>query len=234
MSINSQKFNPPLYSIFYHPFFFIRKEIYRFVKENSNLFSGELLDFGGGSKPYQHLFPQIRNYYSIEVESDKEEINADLIYDGKNLPFEDNKFDTIICTEVFEHIEDLSFTLKELKRVLKPEGKILITTPFMCIEHEMPNDYRRLSLNGLISLMKKNDFELKKKKKFLNNILTITQLINFYLYTLLMNKKRKIINYLLYFLLMGPINVIGFLINLVLPKIDEMYFGTGTIFEKKN
>ena len=104
----------------------------------------------------------------------------------------------------------------------------------MCIEHEMPNDYRRLSLNGLISLMKKNDFELKKKKKFLNNILTITQLINFYLYTLLMNKKRKIINYLLYFLLMGPINVIGFLINLVLPKIDEMYFGTGTIFEKKN
>lgn len=233
MTIKKQKFCPPFYSIFYHPFFFIRKEIYNFIKENAELFSGKLLDFGGGSKPYQSLFPQIKDYKSIEVESDKEDINADYIYDGKRIPFEDNYFESIICTEVFEHIEDINFTLIELKRVLKPGGLILITTPFMCIEHEMPNDFRRLSLNGVLSLMNSNGFEVIKKKKFLNNVLTIFQLINFYFYTLLMSKKRKVINYILYFILMGPINIIGFFTNLLLPKIKEIYFGTGSIFKIK-
>ena len=103
----------------------------------------------------------------------------------------------------------------------------------MCIEHEMPNDFRRLSLNGVLSLMNSNGFEVIKKKKFLNNVLTIFQLINFYFYTLLMSKKRKVINYILYFILMGPINIIGFFTNLLLPKIKEIYFGTGSIFKIK-
>lgn len=53
------------------------------------------------------------------------------LFDGKKLPFEDNEFDLITCTEVIEHVldEHVDGLLCELKRILKPGGVILFTTP---------------------------------------------------------------------------------------------------------
>ena len=46
-----------------------------------------------------------------------------------NLPFSDNAFQTIICSEVLEHVADVDATLKELTRLLKPGGNLLISVP---------------------------------------------------------------------------------------------------------
>lgn len=43
-----------------------------------------------------------------------------------NLPFEDNEFDFLISIEVLEHIPDTEGAIKEMKRVLKPGGKLFI------------------------------------------------------------------------------------------------------------
>ncbi|HKW74593.1 MAG TPA: class I SAM-dependent methyltransferase [Terriglobales bacterium] len=45
------------------------------------------------------------------------------------LPFPDNEFDLLWCSEVIEHLLDPAFTIQEFKRVLKPEGMLLMTTP---------------------------------------------------------------------------------------------------------
>lgn len=45
------------------------------------------------------------------------------------LPFEDNSFDKIICSEVLEHIPDYQGVLKEIKRVLKPDGILAVSVP---------------------------------------------------------------------------------------------------------
>lgn len=45
------------------------------------------------------------------------------------LPYENNSFDLIICSEVLEHLKDDKKALKELHRVLKPNGKLIITVP---------------------------------------------------------------------------------------------------------
>lgn len=45
------------------------------------------------------------------------------------LPFDDNTFDTIAILEVIEHVRDERFVLDELCRVLKPGGRLLLTTP---------------------------------------------------------------------------------------------------------
>lgn len=45
------------------------------------------------------------------------------------LPFEDNRFEWVVSSEVIEHIEDDALMMHELSRVLKPGGSILITTP---------------------------------------------------------------------------------------------------------
>lgn len=53
------------------------------------------------------------------------------VYDGKRLPYEDDSFDLITCTEVIEHIlpKHMELFLCELNRILKPNGKIVFTTP---------------------------------------------------------------------------------------------------------
>lgn len=51
------------------------------------------------------------------------------VYDGKRLPFDDNTFDAITATEVFEHVNDREKFVKELYRVLKKGGTLIITSP---------------------------------------------------------------------------------------------------------
>ncbi len=52
-----------------------------------------------------------------------------LVCDAANLPFDKNSFDKILMTEVIEHIPDPIDAIKEIKRVLKPGGYAVITTP---------------------------------------------------------------------------------------------------------
>jgi len=229
--IEKEKFNPSSFSIFYHPFFFVRREIYYFLKNNSNFLSGSMLDFGCGSKPYKNLFKNCQNYLSIDVLSDKENVKPDIFYNGTKLPFADNIFDSILCTEVFEHVEKLDDIINELYRVLKPGGRMIVTTPFMCMEHEMPYDFRRLSFNGLSNLMKKNNFKILASQKLLNNFHVFFQILNFYIFHLFLKKKKRL-KYLVYFFLIGPINFLSILFNFFLPKVDEMYFGTGMVIQK--
>lgn len=45
------------------------------------------------------------------------------------LPFQDNTFDALICSEVLEHLENYPKVIEEIRRVLKPAGKLAITIP---------------------------------------------------------------------------------------------------------
>ncbi|MFH1376298.1 MAG: class I SAM-dependent methyltransferase [Candidatus Woesearchaeota archaeon] len=63
-------------------------------------------------------------------------IDIEKVYDkciiadaNKKLPFKDNTFDLIWNSELIEHLEKPEFTINEFKRVLKPNGKIITTTP---------------------------------------------------------------------------------------------------------
>ena len=230
--IEKEKFQPRFLSIFYHPFFFVRREIYSFLELNANFLSGKLLDFGCGSKPYEKLFKNLNNYVGVEVSGNKENLKSDIYYNGIALPFADNTFDSVLCTEVFEHVEQLDYVIIELYRVLKPGGRMIVTTPFMCVEHEMPYDFRRFTLNGLINFMKKNNFKILKSQKLLNNFHVFFQTLNFYIYKVFLKKKTKFLRYLVYFGLAGPINFLSLLVNFFLPKINEMYFGSGVVVEK--
>lgn len=49
--------------------------------------------------------------------------------DAKKLPFKNNYFDFIICTEVLEHVPGFKTAIKEIERVLKPGGSFIVTIP---------------------------------------------------------------------------------------------------------
>jgi len=60
--------------------------------------------------------------------------------DVRKLPFPDNSFDTVMCGEVLEHIPSMAEGLKELERVCKPDGRIVVSLP-------VGDDYQKLKMH---------------------------------------------------------------------------------------
>ncbi len=155
----SKSFNPRLSNAFY----FIRKGLYKKIKQYAPELQGKLMDFGCGSKPYQSLFTNAAEYIGVDFESpghSHKNEKIDVIYNGKRIPFNDAHFDAVFCSEVFEHIFNLEEIIPELNRVMKQEGKILITCPFVWNEHEIPVDYARYTQFALKHLLEKNGFTI--------------------------------------------------------------------------
>lgn len=59
------------------------------------------------------------------------------------LPFEDSEFDTVLLTDVLEHIPEPLHAMTEIARVLRPGGKLILSVPFFYWIHEEPHDYYR-------------------------------------------------------------------------------------------
>lgn len=160
----SKQFKPSLSS----PFYFIRRSLYQKISEFAPKMQGTLLDFGCGSKPYQSLFTNVSAYIGLDFENEghshKNE-NIDVIYDGKTIPFEDEHFDSVFSSEVFEHMFNLEEMIPEIKRVMRKGAKLLITCPFVWNEHELPNDYARYTQFALKHLLEKNGFEVLLQDK---------------------------------------------------------------------
>ncbi len=64
--------------------------------------------------------------------------SCDIICDITTIPRDDCSFDYIMCTEVFEHLNNPMEALRELSRLLKNGGELLITAPFRCVYHQTP------------------------------------------------------------------------------------------------
>lgn len=137
-----------------------RKPIYDFLVKNSGLV-GSLLDFGCGSMQYKSIFQNVSKYIGLDIEgAEKNGFVADgvVYYDGKIIPFEDEQFDSVIAVEVLEHVEDLELSLKEINRILKPDGKFIFTVPMTFPLHLEPWDYRRFTKYGIENELKKSGF----------------------------------------------------------------------------
>ncbi len=70
--------------------------------------------------------------YLLAIASREGRLKADVHMvegDGMQLPFEDNEFSHVICTETLEHIDDDQAMLRELVRVLRPGGVLVISVP---------------------------------------------------------------------------------------------------------
>ena len=75
--------------------------------------------------------------------------NVDIICDIHALPFKDESVDAIFNIAVLEHVKSPQFVLKEIHRVLKPDGKVFSVIPFMQPFHASPNDFQRYTLPGI-------------------------------------------------------------------------------------
>jgi ubiquinone/menaquinone biosynthesis C-methylase UbiE len=100
------------------------------------------------------LTPKMLNIAKIKLED-----KADLkIADSEELPFDDNKFDMVICTDSFHHYPHPEKVLAEIKRVLQDNGMLLIADPTAPTPiRQMVNLYFKLSRSGDVKVYPESD-----------------------------------------------------------------------------
>jgi SAM-dependent methyltransferase len=231
MTAVSKDFNPPVY----HPLYILRKNIYRRMVKFAPMLSGKLMDFGCGSKPYKALFTNISAYIGVDYDGEghkHDDEQIDVYYDGHTIPFADNTFDSILTNEVLEHVFNLENIIGELHRVLKPGGKILITTPFAWMEHEAPVDFGRYTSFGMKALMERNGFEIITMEKTTNYLQTQTQLRNTYWCNHFFPKLRPFATASCYVYSLIN-NTVGLALAKIFPDRRDWYLNLVTLAQKK-
>ena len=125
-------------------------------------FRGRLLDLGCGKVPLYGLY---REYVSETVCVDWSnslhgnshvDAECDLTHD---LPFADASFDTILLSDVLEHIPAPERLWREMARLLKPGGELLLSVPFFYWLHEEPYDYYRYTKYALQRFAEETGFD---------------------------------------------------------------------------
>ena len=82
----------------------------------------------------------------------------------KKLKIKSNKFDNVLLFNVVEHLNDHNKTFSEIFRILKKNGLLIGSTPFLYQVHGAPNDYFRFTKNFFEEKLKKNKFKEIKIK----------------------------------------------------------------------
>jgi SAM-dependent methyltransferase len=122
---------------------------------------GDVFDVGSGPNPYYHSYFKNSTgavFYDMDPKRG-DEIN----FETDALPFPENRFDTVLSMNVLEHIYNHNHLLREMTRVLKPNGDMIIFVPFFVIYHPDPGfslDCFRYTKDALIRMT--TDAELKE------------------------------------------------------------------------
>ena len=114
---------------------------------------GRILDIGCADRWIERRLPHGSDYIGLDyLATGKYMYGArpDLFADASQLPLADASVDTVVILEVMEHLRRPREALQEIARVLRPQGCLLLTMPFLYPVHDAPHDYQRLTLHGLV------------------------------------------------------------------------------------
>lgn len=228
-----EQFHPSLLGLFINPFYFARKGLYQNMVKLAKNIKGKTLDVGCGQKPYEK-FCNSSEYIGLEIDTPKNRKfkKADYFYDGRIFSFKNCEFDSIIVSEVFEHVFNPDEFLSEINRVLKRGGILLMSVPFVWDEHEQPFDYGRYSSFGLQYILRKHGFQIVEFKKSINDIRVIFQLLVNYIYKKTITKNIYI-NLLLTIILMAPFNIVGEILSIIMSKNNDLYLDNIVLVRKE-
>ena len=226
-----------LLAFFTCPFFLVRKNLYKNIKELSPFLKGSILDFGCGAKPYKDLFVNCEEYIGLDIEKsghDHSDETVDVFYDGVNIPFEDDRFDNIFSSEVYEHVNNIDNILDELRRVLKPGGYMLVTTPFVWNEHEIPYDFHRFTSYGIIELLSDHGFETIELYKSTSYIEMIYQMKAEYYSYMFRNSRSFLLKTLVQLFVVSFQTMKGIVFSHFLPDNSSFYGDNVVLCIKKS
>lgn len=216
---------------FADPFFLARRALRREVARMAADERGVVLDVGCGAAPYRDLFAHA-TYFGAEVPFASKyggAKRADVLFNGKCLPIADASIDAVLCNQVLEHVFEPHAFLSEIRRVLRPGGRLLLTVPFVWDEHEQPYDFARYSSFGLRYLAQKHGFRVADARRTLADTSLFAQLWLTYLYKLFA-RLPAIPGKILAGAVSVPINLTGLIMGWLLPASPDLYLDNAMIW----
>ncbi|WP_395684301.1 class I SAM-dependent methyltransferase [Dokdonella sp.] len=114
---------------------------------------GRVLDVGCASRWIERWLEPGCSYVGLDYPATGRDLyraRPDLFADASELPLQDATFDTVVLLEVLEHLRRPCEALREAARVVRPQGTVLLSLPFLYPVHDAPHDYQRLTIHGLI------------------------------------------------------------------------------------
>jgi SAM-dependent methyltransferase len=131
-------------------------QIPAYAKIISKYAKGSLLDCGAGKVPFYGVYKELVSDITCtdwgSSPHDLKHIDKEVDL-SKELPFKDSSIDTILLTDVLEHLSNPQLLLSESERILRTNGRILIFVPFLYWLHEQPHDYFRYTEHALTHLI---------------------------------------------------------------------------------
>jgi len=230
--LRRRQFNLGPSAAFVNPLFLARRELGRDIVAASPALSGLILDIGCGTRPYRELFAT-ETYVGLDNDNERTRslAVADAYYDDGRFPFGNAEFRSVLCNQVLEHVFNPQEFLGELGRVLARGGRLLLTVPFVCDEHEQPFDYARYSSFGLKALLEQHGFRVLQHHKLLANVSVVFQLFNAYLFKITQSR-FGLVNRLVTAFVLAPVSLLGLILSALLPDNPDLFLDQLVVAER--
>ncbi len=146
----------------YDPHYLVHRRLFACLRSASRRARGFLLDIGCGNKPYRELFADVvTEHIGCDVAQSSERV-VDIICPSHDIPLANSSVDTVLCTQVIEHVPDPAALIREAYRLLRPGGVLILTGPQYWPLHEEPNDFHRFTKHGFAKLVEAGGFLLEQ------------------------------------------------------------------------
>jgi len=139
--------------------------------------SGTLVDIGCGDKPYGALTKGlVTTHIGVDHPATvHDRANIDIVASAYDTALLSGAADTVLCTAVLEHLERPQDAIREMHRILKPGGYVILSTPLFWHLHEEPRDFYRYTKHGLGYLFTKPGFEIVELQPLSGFVVTFAQ-----------------------------------------------------------
>ncbi|MBM4201875.1 MAG: class I SAM-dependent methyltransferase [Gammaproteobacteria bacterium] len=136
-----------------HPQWFAFLDERRRLRWAAERARGVVLDIGCADQRIEPLIPSGCDvYFGLDIPARTSAIyrsRPDVYGDAERLPLRDGSVDTVMLMEVLEHLPDPAAALHDVRRVLRPGGRLVVSVPFVYPIHDAPWDFRRWTEYGL-------------------------------------------------------------------------------------
>jgi SAM-dependent methyltransferase len=144
---------------------------------------GSALDLGSDKSPYRELLED-RGYAVRTLDIDRD-TGADYAGTIEATGLPDASFDLVLCTQVIEHCMDPWQGLREVRRILRPGGHLVVSAPHVWFFHPHPTDHWRFTQEGLVQICRQAGLEPVTLLAQGGSVLTVAQVVNFLAYGVL-------------------------------------------------
>ena len=196
-----------------HPQWFVFRREQESLAVISSCLRGLVLDIGCADQKLRHFLSKDTTYIGLDYYHTAiywYKTRPQIYGDAQALPFPDSSMNSVLLLDVLEHIPDPNKCLREIHRVLTPDGILVLQVPFLYPIHDAPLDFRRWTVYGLRILAQNQGFAFTQENPIGNSLETAALLTN-------IAHSKTVLNWISH---KNPLAILGLLLPLTVPCVN--------------